>query len=189
MINHVDETNVFKSFRKGDLKAFEHLYKMYQPRTFAYCLNLVHQTEIAKDLVQESFIIFWENRENILTDYSVISYLFKILHSNCLKYLRRAYVMSNFSDLTELKLKELEMNYYSPDKNFFNNIYLKDLEEVYAHSLEKLPEKCKEIFVLSRNNYYTSAEIASRLGLSLRTVENQLYRATKILREELKHYT
>lgn len=183
------EENSFKSFRKGNIKAFEHLYKMYQPRMYAYCINLVHNSDIAKDLVQESFMAFWENRENIHTDFSVVSYLFKIVHSNCLKYLRRASIMSNFSDLNDLKLKEIEMNYYSPEKNIFNNIYMKDLEKIYANSLDKLPEKCREIFVLSREQYTTTVEIATKLGLSLRTVENQLYRATQILRKELKQYT
>jgi RNA polymerase sigma-70 factor (ECF subfamily) len=187
-MKQVDEDNFYNSFRKGDIKAFEHLYKMYQPRLFAYCQNMVYSSDVAKDIVQESFMVFWENRENIHTDFSVISYLFKILHSNCLKYLRRASIMSNFSDLTDLKLKEIEMNYYSPEKNIFNNIYLKDLEKIYANSLDKLPEKCREIFVLSRQQYITSIEIATKLGLSLRTVENQLYRATKILKEELKQY-
>ena len=189
IMKQLDEDNLYKSFRKGDIKAFEHLYKMYQPRMFAYCQNMVSSSAVAKDLVQESFLAFWENRENIHTDFSVISYLFKIVHSNCLKYLRRTSIMSNFSDLTDLKLKEIEMNYYSPERNIFNNIFLKDLEKIYANSLDKLPEKCREIFVLSRNNYLSSAEIATRLGLSLRTVENQLYRATKILKEEMKQYT
>jgi len=189
VMKQLDENNLYKSFRKGDIKAFEHLYKMYQPRMFAYCQNMVSSSAVAKDLVQESFLAFWENRENIHTDFSVVSYLFKIVHSNCLKYLRRASIMSNFSDLTDLKLKEIEMNHYSPEKNIFNNIYMKDLEKIYANSLDKLPEKCREIFVLSRQQYTTSIEIANKLGLSLRTVENQLYKATKILREELKQYT
>lgn len=188
-MKQLDEDNLYKSFRKGDVKAFEHLYKMYQPRLFAYTLNVVKVSDAAKDIVQESFMSFWENRANIQTDFSVISYLFKIVHSNSLRYLRRNSIMSNFSDLTELKLKEIEMNYYSPEKNIFNNIYLKDLESIYANSLEKLPEKCREIFVLSRNNYISNTEIATKLGLSLRTVENQLYRATKILKEEMKQYS
>ncbi len=188
-MKQIEEENLFESFRKGNVNAFEHLYKMYQPRLFAYSLNMVDNADVAKDIIQESFMAFWENRGNILTDFSVVSYLFKIVHSNCLKYLRRASIMSNFSDLTDLKLKEIEMNYYSPEKNIFNNMYLKDLEKIYANSLEKLPEKCREIFVLSRQQYITSTEIAIKLGLSLRTVENQLYRASKILKEELKQYT
>lgn len=187
-MKQLDEENLYNSFRNGNVKAFEHLYKMYQPRLFAYCMNMVDKVDIAKDIVQESFMVFWENRGNIHTDFSVVSYLFKIVHTNCLKYLRRASIMSNFSDITDLKLKEIEMSYYSPEKNIFNNIYLKDLEKIYANSLDKLPEKCREIFVLSRQQYITSIEIANKLGLSLRTVENQLYRATKILKEELKQY-
>ncbi len=188
-MKQLDEENLYNSFRKGNIEAFEHLYKMYQPRLFAYVINMVKVSDTAKDIVQESFMSFWENRTNIHTDYSVISYLFKIVHSNCLKYLRRNSIMCNFSDLTDLKLKEIEMNYYNPEKNIFNNIYLKDLENIYANSIEKLPEKCKEIFILNKNHHLSVAEIANQLGLSLRTVENQIYRATKILKEEMKQYS
>lgn len=98
-MKQLDEENLYNSFRNGNVKAFEHLYKMYQPRLFAYCVNLVDKVDVAKDIVQESFMVFWENRGNIHTDFSVVSYLFKIVHTNCLKYLRRASIMSNFSDL------------------------------------------------------------------------------------------
>ena len=63
-----------------------------------------------------------------------------------------------------------------------------DLEDLYDKTIQKLPEQCREIFMLNKQEEMRSAEIASKLGLSVRTVENQIYRAIRIVREEMKEY-
>ena len=115
------ETDSFyKDICKGDLKAFEYFYKKYQPRLFAYGVGILGDEEASKDLVQETFIAFWENKERLVTYYSVSSYLFKIFQSKCLSYLRKRTLLSDFSSLSELKLKEIEMSYYSSDNIITN---------------------------------------------------------------------
>ena len=100
------ETDSFyKDICKGDLKAFEYFYKKYQPRLFAYGVGILGDEEASKDLVQETFIAFWENKERLVTYYSVSSYLFKIFQSKCLSYLRKRTLLSDFSSLSELKLR------------------------------------------------------------------------------------
>jgi len=97
-------------------------------------------------------------------------------------------VVTDFSHLSELKIQEIEISYYNRDDNLLNSIYMHDLEELYEKSIEKLPEQCREIFVLNKQEEMRSAEIASKLGISVRTVENQIYRAIRIVREEMKGY-
>jgi len=178
----------YNAIRKGDLKAFESFYLKYQPRLFVYGMGILNNEEDVMDLVQEAFISFWENKENILTDFSVIAYLYKIFHSKCNKYMRMNAVVTDFSHLSELKIQEIEISYYNRDDNLLNSIYMHDLEELYEKSIEKLPEQCREIFVLNKQEEMRSAEIASKLGISVRTVENQIYRAIRIVREEMKGY-
>jgi RNA polymerase sigma-70 factor (ECF subfamily) len=186
-MNHEDES-MYKAIRKGDIKAFERFYKMYQPRLFGYGMGILHDEEATKDLVQEAFIAFWENREHILTDYSVTAYLFKIFHGKCTKYLRMKAIVTNFSHLSELKMQEIEISYYNPDDNMFGSIFMHDVEALYEKAIEKLPEQCREIFVLSKQTEMKNADIAIKLGLSVRTVENQIYKAMRIMREEMKDY-
>ena len=162
------ETDSFyKDICKGDLKAFEYFYKKYQPRLFAYGVGILGDEEASKDLVQETFIAFWENKERLVTHYSVSSYLFKIFQSKCLSYLRKRTLLSDFSSLSELKLKEIEMSYYSSDN---------------------LPDKWREIFILSKEQDVKAADIAEKLGVSVRTVENQIYKAIKIMRHAMREY-
>ena len=178
----------YNAIRKGDLKAFESFYLKYQPRLFVYGVGILNNEDEVMDLVQEAFISFWENREHILSDYSVIAYLYKIFHSKCLKYLRMNSVVTEFSNLSELKVQEIEISYYNRDDNLLNSIYMHDLEDLYDKTIQKLPEQCREIFMLNKQEEMRSAEIASKLGLSVRTVENQIYRAIRIVREEMKEY-
>jgi len=160
----------------------------YQPRLFVYGVGILNNEDEVMDLVQEAFISFWENREHIMSDYSVIAYLYKIFHSKCLKYLRMNSVVTDFSNLSELKVQEIEISYYNHDDNLLNSIYMHDLEDLYDKTIQKLPEQCREIFMMNKQEEMRSAEIASKLGLSVRTVENQIYRAIRIVREEMKEY-
>jgi len=183
-----EEESLFQSIRKGDIKAFEHFYMIYQPRLFAYGMGILKDEENVRDLVQETFITFWENRTHIVTDYSVTAYLFKIFQSKCIKQIRLTAIRTNFSNLSELKLQEIELSYYDPDENILGSIFMHDVETLYANAIKKLPEQCREIFVMSRQSHLKNAEIASKLGLSVRTVENHIYKAIRIIREEMKDY-
>jgi RNA polymerase sigma-70 factor, ECF subfamily len=183
-----DDEFTYKAIRKGDVCAFESFYMKYQPRLFAYGMGILNDEEATKDVVQEAFIAFWEHRENIMTDYSVTSYLFKIFHSKCLKHLRIQAIQSNFSQLSDLKMKEIEIAFYNPDRNVFGSVFMHEVEELYEKAVKKLPEQCREIFTLSKQQDMKSAEIAAQLGLSVRTVENQIYKAIHILRQEMKDY-
>jgi RNA polymerase sigma-70 factor (ECF subfamily) len=97
-------------------------------------------------------------------------------------------IVTNFSHLSELKLQEMEISFYNPDENILGSIFMHDVEALYEKALNKLPEQCREIFVLSKQEDMKSTEIAFKLGVSVRTVENQIYRGIRIMREEMKEY-
>jgi RNA polymerase sigma-70 factor (ECF subfamily) len=183
-----EDEMTYKAIRKGDARAFEGFYMKYQPRLFAYGMGILNDEEATKDLIQESFMAFWEHRTNIVTDYSVTAYLFKIFHGKCLKYLRMRAIQSNFSQLSELKMKEIEIAFYNPDRNIFGSVFMHEVEELYDKAINQLPAQCREIFILSKQQDMKSAEIAAKMGLSVRTVENQIYKAIHILRQEMKDY-
>ena len=160
----------------------------YQPRLFAYGVGILGDEEASKDLVQETFIAFWENKERLVTYYSVSSYLFKIFQSKCLSYLRKRTLLSDFSSLSELKLKEIEMSYYSSDNINGGTVFMKEVEDLYVKTINDLPDKCREIFILSKEQDVKAADIAEKLGVSVRTVENQIYKAIKIMRHAMREY-
>lgn len=96
--------------------------------------------------------------------------------------------MSDFSSLSELKLKEIEMSYYSSDNINGGTVFMKEVEDLYVKTINDLPDKCREIFILSKEQDVKAADIAEKLGVSVRTVENQIYKAIKIMRHAMREY-
>ena len=80
------------------------------------------------------------------------------------------------------------MSYYSPDNINGGSVFMQEIEDIYAKTIDELPEKCREIFILSKEQNFKSIEIAEKLGLSVRTVDNQIYKAVKIMRHAMREY-
>ncbi len=168
----ISEQELFERIVTGDVAAFEILYKSYHPRLFAYCRKFIDDPEIAKDLVQETFINLWENKENIGIYISIKSYLFRSIHNISLNNIRHELVKDKFTNYSIFKLKEAEFQYYSRFDIGLESIFYKEAEDIVFKITNTLPEQCKEVFLLSRNEGLKNQEIADKLNISVRTVEN-----------------
>jgi RNA polymerase sigma-70 factor (ECF subfamily) len=167
-----------------DVKEFERIFHRLQPRLYAYCRKYIDDGEQAKDIVQECFVHLWENRYDIIV--SCESYLFRAVHNRCISYFRSLRVHTDYEISVKEKLKEIEI--YPETPNQLTELYLKEINELLQQSVEKLPEKCRLVFMMSRYQGMKSQEIAAELGISVRTVDTQIYNALKIIKEELKDY-
>jgi len=135
--------------------------------------------EEAKELVQSVFINVWEHRKSLDETMSVKSYIFRSTVNYIYNYLKRKAIRARFVEL-ELQKGELQSN-QTYDQIFFN-----DLERSINSIIETLPAQQQKIFQLSRFEGLSHEEIAKKLDLSTRTVENQVYRALKIIKRNLK---
>lgn len=170
---------------KRDIKHFEMLFRQLQPRLFAFCCKYLEDRELARDFVQECFINLWENYEGVESSYE--SYLFTAVRNRCLSHFRYLKVHADYETSVRLRIKEIEFHPEMQDP--LTEMYLKDINELLQQSLERLPEKCKLIFQMSRYQGMKNQEIANSLGISIRTVEAQIYNVLKILKEDLHDYT
>jgi len=169
---------------KRDIKHFESLFKKMQPGLFAFCCKYLEDKELARDFVQECFISLWENYEYV--DSSFESYMFTAVRNRCLSHLRSLKVHAEYEESIRIRMKEIEIHPETPTP--LTEIYLKEVNALCQQTIEKLPEKCKLIFMMSRYQGMKNQEIAEALGISVRTVEAQIYNALKILKEELRDY-
>jgi len=167
-----------------DEKEFERLFHRLQPRLYAYCRKYVDNVEQAKDIVQECFVHLWENRADVVVSYE--PYLFRAVHNRCISYFRSLKVHADYETSVKQKLKEMEI--YPETPYPLTELYLKEINELLQNCVEKLPEKCRLVFMMSRYQGMKSQEIASELGISIRTVDAHIYNALKIIKEELKDY-
>ena len=161
-------------------KSFKKLFMNYHDTLFRFICYKVKETEIAEDIIQETFIRVWKNRNKINPNKSFFSYIARISNNLCIDYFRHQKVKNkNQRDIIEYG----KSHFYNPETKTDFEMLRSRIKEI---ANQELPEKCQEIFFLSRIENKKNSEIAQILGLSKRTVENQLYRALKIIKKILK---
>ncbi|MFN4144803.1 MAG: RNA polymerase sigma-70 factor [Runella sp.] len=165
--------------RQNDYQAFEKLFKSYYRPVCNYAFKILHSPETAEEVASDIFLKIWRNRERIEIQSSFDSYLFRAVRNQCFDYLKSQPKMPDL-DISEINHEQIEST-PSPEQEM---AYWQLYEKVEA-AIEKLPTQCKLIFRMSRDEGLKYREIADKLGLSIKTVETQMGRALKSLRDEL----
>ncbi len=171
------EKALMDSVKKGNHKSFELVFKTYYRKLCVYAFDYTKQMETAEDLVKDFFVDFWESREKITVNSSLSGYLFRSVHNACINYLKRNKERKRTSLTDDFSAVEIKLKTPYSEEYTIGNIYAKELEERLNHEIEKLPEQCKEIFVLSRVEGFPHKKIAEKLNISENTVKVQIYRA------------
>ena len=171
------DTELLALLRLDDRKAFEMLYNKYSPKIYHVAYNLFRDKAICEDLVQELFIDLWTKRNNLNIS-SLEWYLKVAIKNRVLMYIRTQKATLDLSAIAMLTEK------YTADSKLLQN----DISTILENNVERLPEKCRQIFTLSRKEYLSNKEIASRLNISIKTVENQMTIALRYLRAGLTDY-
>ena len=169
--------NLLKS---GDDKAFSQLVNLYSRRLFAYAISLSGDYSFAKDIVQEVLLKTFEFRKKLNPDYSIESFLYRSTYNQ--------FINTYHKNRSLLKLHDEYVKYLnqtiedSDDVNFDKMLYIMN------KAIEKLPKKCKEIFLLSKKEGYTNMEISEILRISIKTVESQITIAFKKIKKQTDSY-
>jgi RNA polymerase sigma-70 factor (ECF subfamily) len=160
---------------------FENLFKDFFTPLCYFARKYVSDIDSAKEIVHDVFINLWEKRDSIDPEKSIKSYLYTSVNNRCLNHIRdnKKFDKEN----TEIELINEEHNSVSTD-----SMEEDELKAKINKSINNLPEKCRKVFVLSRYEELKYHEIAERLEISVKTVEAQMSKALKILRENLKEY-
>jgi RNA polymerase sigma-70 factor (ECF subfamily) len=176
----VPSQNEIENAWMQDEKAFEQLFRnLYEPLCQS-ANTILNDRDESEETVQHVFITLWEKRRQMEMILSVKSYLYQAVRNASLNRIRHAKVK-------QLYIKEHLM--VSPSAEPAVNIPLRnELQEQIQQAIESLPEQCRIIFKLSRFEEMKYAEIAEQLGISVKTVENQMGKALRVMREKLKDY-
>jgi RNA polymerase sigma factor, sigma-70 family/RNA polymerase sigma-70 factor, Bacteroides expansion family 1 len=179
---------LFKRVLERDHAALKEIFLRFHPRMFSFAYQFTRDEAAAKDIVQDTFISFWEHCSGISAPMAVPSYIFKTLKSICLKHLRLNALQVRFDNLDLLLLKEMELACYNDAHNILDDLYFEELNDTLSAAVESLPPRSREIFTLSRNESFSHKDIARKLNISVRTVENEIYRSLKLLKLAIKDY-
>ena len=161
--------------------AFELMFRSYYAEVCDHIHRYISETEIVQDVAQEIFTELWRKRDNLEITGSYGVYLYRMAGSRALNYIRDN-KKHWFSDESGLIAEETPLA--TPD----STLQASELSEIITKAIDSLPERCRIVFMLSRYDGMTNAQIASHLEISVKTVENQMTKALRVLRNVVKVY-
>lgn len=167
---------LLEKLKKGDSKAYSFLMDSYYKRLCGYANSLTNDIAKSEDIVQNIFVKIWVNRKKISSDIQIKNYLYKSVYNEFIDQYRKN------KPLVYLEKKHIKaVNQIVNEKDgLLDNLILKLDSEI-----EKLPKKCKNIFLLNKKDGLTHTEIADYMNISVKTVEGHMSRAFKILNDSL----
>ena len=169
------------TLRAGDIAAFEMLFRAYYQLLCNYAYTFVRDREEAEEIVQSTFMNIWEKRDNLTIHTGVKPYLYAMVRNACLNLLKHEKIKQRHA-ATELAVAERS------SESVARAVEASELEHRIVAAMAKLPEQCRLVFKLSRFEDLKYAEIADQLNISVKTVENQMGKALRVMREQLKDY-
>lgn len=175
------DKNIVDALRQGDEQVFETIFRTYYERLCNYANTILNDMDEAEEMVQSAFLTVWEKHDTLEIHTSVKSYLYRAVHNSCLNRVKHYKVRKTYGDSVK---NQTELLHDDASQDLVGS----ELDAIVANAIDSLPDQCRLVFKLSRFENLTYAEIAEQLGISVKTVENHMVKALKVLREKLKDY-
>jgi len=178
---HYSEKDIIKKISKGDIQLFELLFKKYYQMLCDFGMKYLKNIDEAEEVVQDVFYNIWKNRQQLRINTSIKSYLYAAVKNNSLQKLR----VHNLDMKYEKYYKTQPLKDSISPADVMN---AKELNAIIHKALNTLPEKARIIFKMSRYDGLKYHEIATKLSISIKTVESNMGKALKHFRSYLKDY-
>lgn len=174
-------TAIVRSLAPRGEAAFEQLFKTHFRGLHAYAITILKDTTMGEEIVQNVFYKLWEKRELLEIETSQKAYLYKAVYHDCLNHIKHKKVRSAHA---------MHVVRQSNDhvENTSGKVLHGELKEHIHAAMNELPEQCRTIFQMSRYEGLKYQEIADAMGLSVKTIENQMGKALRLMRQKLVEF-
>ena len=177
----VSDNGLLRQIAGGDIHAFEMLFKEHYQNLCRYAGTFVRDSDEAEDIVQKTFVTIWEKKTDIAVETSVKSYLYGAVRNAALNNIKHRQVRQKHASSVTVA------DHISTD-SAHDHLVSEELNGKINSAIEMLPEQCRLVFKMSRFEGLKYSEIADQLGISVKTVENQMGKALRRMRHELHEY-
>jgi len=174
------EASLLRELQTGDEGAYDAVFRLWYPTLVRVAGALVHDTDVAEEVAQEVMLELWRRRHVISAEVSLRAYLLRAVRNRSLNQLRHLRVRRDSES-------DVEATYDTPVAAD-QPVVAGELADAVQEAIRGLPPRCREVFELSRLHGLKYAEIAESLGISQKTVEAQMGKALKIMRERLAQW-
>ena len=179
--NQLVEQVLIAKLKSGDPDAFSDIFSAYYKDLVFFARSFTHELAGAEDIVQDTFVKLWEERENLNVTVSLKSILLKSIQNKCIDWHRHKKIINNHSSFI---INNIPLYEYQTD----NYLLRSEMEEMIGKALMQLPEKIRESYELHRFEGLKYHEIATKLKVSVRTVEVRISKALELLRKNLSDF-
>ena len=180
-ISTLSDDELLVLIKQDKLNAFKELYSRYWKKLYSEAYKRLNSKELAEEIVQELFTNLWLQRHARQINSTVGGYLYHAVTNRVIDQYRKELVRNRHHEA-------MKVVHFEADTATEDAIMLRDLTYAIETEVSHLPDKCREVYELSRKQYKSNKEIALMLGISEKTVENHLTKALKRLRAGLSHY-
>ena len=171
-----NNTTLIKGLKKGKTEAYTSLVDQYHQKLCSYAFSLTHDHNSAEDIVQNVFVRLWQKRSDLKDNFNIKSYLYKSIYNQFIDLYRK----EKATMALEKKYIEALDTIVEDDDNSIENLI-----KLVKKEIQNLPPKCKQTFVLSRQEGLTNIEIAEYQNVSIKTVEAQITKAFSLIRKNI----
>lgn len=175
------DSEAIEAIRQGNERVFEQIFRKHYASLCHYARSILKDPDDAEEIVQNVFCTWWEKRVFIDINISLKSYLYRAVHNHALNRIKHLKVQDTYRQHNAEVLEQTEVT-------ATDTLQHNELQQQLGKAIDRLPEQCRLIFRLSRFEELKYAEIAEQLGISVKTVENQIGKALKILRTQLADF-
>lgn len=171
------------------MQSFNNLYNENYASFLRFAIGYVRDQHVAEDFVSESFMTYWENRNNLSTETNPKAYILTVLKNKCLNYLKHLQIKNRITDeMTEHAEWRISISINSLEACNPDFIFSKEIKDIVDTTISKLPQKTRQAFMLSRKQNLTNKEIAKKMNFSEKSVEYHISKALSQLRLSLKDF-
>ena len=167
--------------KAGNANVFETLFKQWYEPLCRYAYSMLHDQDEAEDMAQQTFCKLWDQREKMEIHTSIKSYLYRMVHNACLNKIKQWQIQSEHHEV-------IAGSSITAANQVEQTLTHKELSHQIELAVAELPERCREVFMLSRMQHLSYIQIAQKMQISPNTVETQMVKALKVLRIKLKDY-
>lgn len=174
--------------KRKDIKAYKKLFFKFHGRLVLFANKFTGDLQVSQDLVQEVFLKLWEKQNEETTIVSPKAYLFQAVRNSCLNHQRHLKIKYSAEEELANRINSIEKSVYFENDDPLHSLLELELNEKIEETIKTMPEKCRQVYKMSRQDFLKNKQIAKELSISVKMVEKHISKALQILRSGLSEY-